>query len=614
MAVVAVVAVLATGLAVTQLMAADGAESPEAAVQAFFDAVDQEDALGVLESLSPSERDVLVPSVQALAAQLTELDVAGDDLDLEKVGGLDLRIDGLELRTKGLHPDVAAVEITGGTIATSARFRDLPMGRVLDAAMDEQTGRDLDDQVKGAEPLDFTLATVRGDEGWHVSLLYSLAEAEREHDGAPVPDFGNGIPARGADSPEGAVDAMVEAFNDGDHDRMVELTPPDTMAVLHDYGPGLLIDETDGDDGSARLEDVQLGEPEGSGDTRRLPVQGYRYVEASGGDDTSIVYDGSCITFGLTRNTDGDDPLAGDPDRLCVAGTYEADSVTGFLAEPVPIGPLWFGPGSGNVVVVERDGAWYVDPSRSLISSLLVNLGGMSADQVDLSVEYWAAVLNGDGDAPYGLFGPDAYQDCPGVEPPGEDATFEERRDAGLRCEEAWVDAEGADGDVIHECTTATPEEGVDESCAEGSIGEPADEPLPEDACYDSDDQAEVEACITALGDPEALQDFREIACYDAEEDAAVEACLEGLGDPGALGEFHADACYDSDDDAAIEGCLQDLVDKGELRPEVLFELRCSRVYDDVEGGDMSTADDAFDRCMADATDGGAGVPPPTTR
>jgi hypothetical protein len=271
-------------------------------------------------------------------------------------------------------------------------------------------------------------------------------------------------------------------------------------------------------------------------------------------------------------------------------------------------------------VVVEREGAWYVDPARTVIDSTLSNLEQMPADRVNRMVEYWVAYLSDDEDAFYALAGPEFFEDCPGMEAPPEDATFEERADAARRCEQ---EQDGSDeGEPVEEPTTeeicAQVPDDQNQACLDDLASPDVDEPLPEDACYDSDDQAEVEACITALGDPEALQEFREIACYDAEEDAAIEACLRDLGDPSALGEFHADACYDSDDDAAIEACLQGLVDRGELGPEVLFELRCGRVYDDVEGGDMMAADAAFDQCLADATNElnesrGEGVAPPTT-
>ena len=50
------------------------------------------------------------------------------------------------------------------------------------------------------------------------------------------------MPAVGADSPEEAVDEMISAIERVDVERMIELTPPDEMGVLHDYAP-LFLDE-----------------------------------------------------------------------------------------------------------------------------------------------------------------------------------------------------------------------------------------------------------------------------------------------------------------------------------------------------------------------------------
>jgi hypothetical protein len=420
---------------------------------------------------------------------------------------------------------------------------------------------------------------------------------------------------------------MVAAFNESDFDRMIELTPPDTMAVLHDYGPDLLLDDRgddEDDDSSTRLEDVRLGEPKGSGDTRRLTLEGYRLVDVYDGEESSIVYDGSCMTFDFGDLYEDAEPAV-EPVRHCLDGTDGNGNPTSveLRTEPLPFGPLLFGPGAAEIVVVERDGAWYVDPSRTVIDSLLLNLAQMPPEQIDRMVEYWVAVSTGDDDAHYGMYGAAFYEDCPEVDPPGDDASFEERKDAARRCEDEWSGDEGELTDpqaaAEDECWESSQDEAEIEACLDelGIVTDvgPIEDPLPEDACYESEDQAEVEACITALGDPEALQDFHEYACYDADDDAAIEACLEGLGDPSALGEFHQDACYASDDEAVLDACLQDLVDKGELEPQVLFELRCSVVYEEVEDeDDMTAADAAFDQCLADAANGsGPGVAPPTT-
>jgi hypothetical protein len=545
MAVAGVFALLTTGLAVNQLTAADGASSPEAAVRDFFDAVDQEDPLGVLESLSPNERDVLVPSIRRLAEQLERFDVADDGLDLEHVDGLDLQIKDLELRTQGLHPDVASVKVTGGTIVTSANFRELPLGKVLAAALEEEGGRNLDEPLNDSIPLDLTLATVKTGDRWHVSLLYSVAEKMRVDKGAPVPDFGNGIAAKGADSPQGAVDAMVAAFNEQDYTRMIELTPPDTAAVLHDYGP-VLLDE--GGDDSTVVESIEFGEPKGSGGTHTLTVESYRMVQSYDGEPYSTHdFDGSCLTTTYTPDADDNSEPPPEPSTFCADDSSTGIGL-GFRFSPLTT--LLFGPGRTEIVVVERDGAWYVDPARSFTETLLVGIEGASPEQINRSVEHWAATSNGDDDAWYATYDASYYENCPGVEAPGPDASFEERKEAGKRCDEELYDGDAVEDEGATATTTV---------------------------------MAQEVACLESSADP-----------------AVVEACLQGLGDPEALARFHELTCRASDP-AAVEACLQELADTGEIEPSTVAEYRCDVTAQALAGDDREAVAVAWEQCMEDA-------------
>jgi hypothetical protein len=593
--VVGVLALLATGLAVTQLTGSDGSDNPEAAVQAFFDAVDDEDALGVVESLSPDERDLLVPSVRKLADQLERVEVS-EDVDLEKVGGVDLKVTDLELRTKGLHPDVAAVEVTGGTIAIAAKLADLPLGKVLSGALAEEGGRDLDEPLDASTPIDLTLVTVKSSGGWHVSLLYSLAEEIRAGSDAPVPDFGNGIPAKGAGSPTAAVEEMVSAFNDHDFGRMIELTPPDSMAVLHDYGPGLLAaleaddedrdvgdedrdgDEVD-DESGLRLEDVELGEPEGTGDTRRLSLEGYRFVMSYDGEESmSYAYDGSCMTTTMPTWSSSLDDGSESAD-----GTEEYERCVGETAGLLelrfmsPLGPLFLGPGEADIVVVERDGAWFVDPVRTVIDTFLRNIDAMSPEQAERMIENLAVMLNPDEDAWLAAMPAEWYEDCPDVDPPADDASFEERKDAGRRCSDADT--------KFHK---------VGNSIGDGS-----------EDCYELSDDAAIDACLDELYQDEVPEDESSPSedCWLLDDDAATESCLLAIGDVDGVGQLHTMACYELAD-GEVEACLQDLVDKGEIRADAAATFRCDAVYDAVSDGideNYDEADAAYDQCMTDA-------------
>ena len=87
-----------------------------------------------------------------------------------------------------------------------------------------------------------TLVTIKDGDGWHVSLWYSVAEAARKDAGKPAPEFGQGVEAKGADSPEAAVEELFASMGTLDVRRMIELTPPDEMAALHDYAPLFLDD------------------------------------------------------------------------------------------------------------------------------------------------------------------------------------------------------------------------------------------------------------------------------------------------------------------------------------------------------------------------------------
>ncbi|MEZ5183863.1 MAG: hypothetical protein R2702_18600 [Acidimicrobiales bacterium] len=58
-----VLVIAALGFAAVELAAGDGASSPEGAVEALFRAIDQEDAIGAIEALEPSERRLLMSTV-----------------------------------------------------------------------------------------------------------------------------------------------------------------------------------------------------------------------------------------------------------------------------------------------------------------------------------------------------------------------------------------------------------------------------------------------------------------------------------------------------------------------------------------------------------------------
>ncbi len=557
-AAVTVVAVGAGAFGVLTLSAGDGAESPAAAVEAMFDAVDHEDVIGVLEALEPNERQILRPAIEELARQAQRTEVASAELDLRKVAGVDVRVEGLTYTTEQLGDGVTAVDLTGGSMSTSSDLDRLPLGptvrRILDAD-EEAEGGDIDRSESGQVELDGTRLVARqSDGGWHVSALYSLAEQVRmDADPAePVPDFGNGVAAKGAASPEAAVREAVAAGVDLDVRRLIELTPAAEMAVLHDYGP-MLVDAAarSRDDGyqGPSVNQLELEVADGPDGTKVVSATRFEVVAADEYGSTTWAYDGSCTS--ITSQYDYDDESF---DSGYVEGEYEeSGEVTEFPSELGPaeepfeadvyevcddddraaLSPmLLFAPyGAGDllrVVTEEHDGQWFVSPTRSIVESVLGGLRDMSVEDVRRVARVWA------GD--WWAAEPDGFWEACGVERPADDAPSDEGEQAA------------------DECYTNLPDDYEGSSYGGYGYG------------FGYSDE------------------------FDGEE-------FDAADDPSY-------ACYELED-AAAEACLGDLVTSGDLDPSELAAFRCNDVYDgiadDADDAAWEAAEKAYEACYGAA-------------
>jgi hypothetical protein len=370
-------AVLGGGLAyaVSQAGGAGGASSPEAAAQALFDAVAAEDVIGVLDLLPDGERRAVQDPIESMADELVRLGVVGDDLDLSAVGGLDLEFEDLQFETEQLAEGIAVVRLTGGTAVVSVEPGELPIGDDLNALIEDVTGEPIeidpiDDVRTTIEPGegDFEVVAVEEDGTWRISLFYSVAEAARQGAGLEAPDFGAGVEAVGAESPEAAVEALVRAAaEEQDLEAVIALLPPDEMAALQDYAPLFLddaqreIDEAS-DDLEVVVSDLQLDATE-DGDTASVAVSGFSVDASMDGEDVSLTFDGECVTF---EGPEGEveEQCAGDLEDLGVLGEvlrFEDGQVAG-------------------VRTVQVGGRWYVSPTRTLLDSVVVVLGGLDDD------------------------------------------------------------------------------------------------------------------------------------------------------------------------------------------------------------------------------------------
>ena len=93
----------------------------------MFGAIDHEDALGVVESLPPSERKVLRDPLVDSTKELQRLGIL-KSFSLNDVPGADLKVTGLTTSTTTLGDGVVLVDVTGGTISGTSIPDDVPIG------------------------------------------------------------------------------------------------------------------------------------------------------------------------------------------------------------------------------------------------------------------------------------------------------------------------------------------------------------------------------------------------------------------------------------------------------------------------------------------------------
>lgn len=370
---VAVIALAAAGVA-TYVFAfagsAAGAPSPKEAAVNLVNALGKNDVVGLLDGLAPAEGAVAKDYLTESLTQLKRLEVIKPETRAEQITGIAFTAENLvfdDAAEERVNDHLSITKLVDGKITISSDWSQVPLTeRFLKKAFpdgvpeNETETIDISDEIAESDDQEpVRIATVRVDGEWYPSLFYTIADAGLREEGKSWP--ATPIAANGADSPEAAVNELVEAVLRADAKRAIELTPPDEMGALHDAGE--LLVEAAGDDEPA---DVTLTELT----TKVDDVAGGKRVsltklaaENGDGQKFSIEVDGDCVKV--------DD----DGDRQEVCGKDLAEMVAEFAEldgtsltddqlaaiERVAVGYLHSG-----LVTTKVDGKWYVSPSRSV--------------------------------------------------------------------------------------------------------------------------------------------------------------------------------------------------------------------------------------------------------
>lgn len=590
---IASVAVLGAGIfGITTMNDTGGNASPEEAVEQFFDAVDDEDVIGLLESVDPAERTSLRRAVEG-ALEQTDRGAITDGLDLDGVQGVDLQVREVAHETQRFTDGIAGVDLTAGVIDADFSIDDFAFGRTVRNLLDP------DAEDPGAASMDLDgvrVMTVQRDGSWYVSALYTGAEAIRRADDpdSAVPAFGTATTAVGADSPEAAVRDLANAIDRLDVEAMIGLTSPTRAQVLHDYGPRLIDFAEDSDPDAVSVTDVEMATSPGPDGSTLVEVTGYEI--SFGGEYDTVTHrleDGCLITSyeyddpydGAYQGEEDEYPYPEDP--WFPSETSTCDGGVGVLDGFGMLGFGIFGVTGDTITftVVEEGGRWYIDPLDSLAQVLVGSLEAASQDRFDELVAFWTGA--------WWFSQPEEFWEACGVDRPDATEGFAAGTDAMDRCigqlpddySGPWYDSGESSGAF---------------GCTMGE-GEPCDDEIYDDPigdCYAEADDAAIEACI--LAEVEAGRLSPVDACYSMPDGDTTVACMRRGVEDGTIEPGYA--CRAELDRERQLACMREGVDAGTIAADEMAAFECEVVFESVDGG-IEAEMEAYDACLAEIPD-----------
>ena len=393
-----------TAFAVTQIGSSGGPSSPEAAVDELLEAASNEDLLGVLGALDPDERDALRGPVEDLFAELERLEVLDASFGLGAVAGIDLDFADVTYRTEPVRDGLSRVYFTGGTVTGSFDSDEIPIGDfVTDTA--ERFGADLsgvqESETNDIEDDDTFLAVRDTSDGWRVSIGYTAAEAARIDAGQPLPAAG--IEPIGADSPEAAVEDMINAATQLDIEGVIARLSPGEFRALQDYS-ALYMPDVDAAMGSApddfdfTIDELEL-RSETDGNRGSVFIDSLAFSITAEGMTVTVATDGECVQIGGDLGELGLEGTPFENGEFCADDAQAAyDDLVGQMGlDENPFAdfpPIERTPELG-ISVARIDGGWYVAPIATGLDAMVEGLRLIDRAHLDAVVDIVEGFLSG---------------------------------------------------------------------------------------------------------------------------------------------------------------------------------------------------------------------------
>ena len=402
----ATAAVIATGVAgmfaVSNLTGTPqgGAASPDELGLTLLQAIENEDVLGVVDVLSPGERDVFRDPLVDLVAELTRLGVLSTDADLSRILGVDVEFSNESATSVSTNvADITNIDLRADAVLTFDGA-ELPVGELITDNLDD----DMLTEMRGTrltetDELDVRLTAIEEDGRWYFSVFHTIAELARGElsPGSLIP--AQGIGADGADTPSEAFDSVLDRLEAFDLTGLIRTLNPGEAAALQRYSP-LFLEEAE-----SALEDVPLEweiirrdfRVDQSGDTASVFVDALTIEGDIEGESFFVEFADGCARV----------EVAAESLEQCEDATFEdvdgllddvpelerlIETVTEAFADIEEVG----------IEMRRSGGLWYVSPTATVTEGFLAFLRALDRSELDAIIEQAPAAGKEFADAIFG--------------------------------------------------------------------------------------------------------------------------------------------------------------------------------------------------------------------
>ncbi|HEY5881107.1 MAG TPA: proline-rich domain-containing protein [Nakamurella sp.] len=373
---------------------AGGESTPQESVTALFSTLSNSDPIGLADQLDPAEAALFTDLNTDIITELKRLEVLSPQASADTMTGTKITVKDLTFAgdNEVINDHLQIVKLTGGTITVESNPTDLPLsdkikdafGSELDQVQPQSETVNIAEEVADNDGEPFRIATVKRGDQWYVSFFYSVADNATHAAGLPNPTAADAIAAQGSDSPEAAVDKLIDAATTGDLTTVIAVTPPDEMGALHDYGK-LLLQQADAGSLEGDMQDLGFTIDDVTWDVS--DVTGGKKVSIK---SATITAEGQTITIerdpaagSLTVSAPGQPAVTIDDDTIETYIAQYADT-SDLDPQAIEIIKREFKQIIGlGLVTVQVDGQWYVSPVRSFGDVFTSLLKGLEPADVD---------------------------------------------------------------------------------------------------------------------------------------------------------------------------------------------------------------------------------------